>query len=123
MSNVACRSKQLLSDARIFGDVGRFEQAGDKRNTARAGGQDLLEVLDLYSADAKDRQRDSGMHAVDLLQTDWLIIGFGGRCKNRTESDVIGAFAWCCERLLRAVRGFPNQQNSACLFTSYSKRI
>src|SRR5205823_1393500 len=100
MSNVECRSKQLLSDACIFGDVGRFEQAGDERKAARAGGQDLLEVLDLYSADAKDRQCDNGMHAVDLLQTDWLIIGFCGRCKNRAEPDVIRAFALCCERLL-----------------------
>src|ERR1700680_631706 len=123
MSNVECRSKQLLSDECIFGDVGRFEQAGDERNAARAGGQDLLEVLDLYSADAKDRQRYGDVHAVDLLQTDWLIIGFGGRYKNRAEPDVIRAVALCCERLLKAVRRFSNQQNSARLFAGHSNRI
>src|SRR5713101_2130574 len=123
MSNVECRSKQLLSDTCIFGDVGRFEQAGDERDAPRAGRDDLLEVLDLYSADAKDRQRDSDMHAVDLVQTDWLIIGFGGGCKNRAETDVIGAFALRRECLLKAVRRFPNQQSASRLFPGHSNRI
>src|ERR1700686_624603 len=123
MSNVECRSEQSLSHACIFDDVGRFEQTGNDGDTARAGSEDLLEVLDLYSADAKDRQRDSGMDAVDLLQTDWLIIGFGGGFKNRAESDVIGAFALRCERLLKAVRRFSNQQSSSRLFPGRRNRI
>jgi len=123
MSNVECRSKQLLSDACIFGEVGRFEQAGDERDAPRAGRDDPLEVVDLYSADAEDWQPDSDMHAVDLVQTDWLIIGFGGRCKNRTEPDVIGAFALRRECLLKAVCRFPNQQISPRLFPGHGNRI
>src|SRR5437870_1289199 len=98
----------LFASASIFEDIRSFEQTGNDGDAARAGGDDFFEIVDLDSADAKDRQRDSDMHAVDLVQTDWFIIGFGGRCKNRAEPDVIGAFALCCERLLKAVRRFAN---------------
>ena len=52
-----------------------------------------------------------------------MIIGFSGRCKNRAEPDVIRAFALCCERLLKAVRRFSNQQISSRLFPGHSHRI
>src|ERR1700730_3897920 len=117
------RSQKLFASASILDEICGFEQTGNDGDTARAGSEDLFEVLELYSADAKDRQRDRDMRAVDLLQTDYLIIWFGGRCKNRAEPDVIGAFALCCECLLKAVRRFSNQQSSSRLFAGHSNRI
>src|ERR1700682_1011382 len=57
------RSQKLFASASILDDICGFEQTGNDGDTAGAGIEDLFEVLELYSADAKDRQRDRDMHA------------------------------------------------------------
>src|SRR6266542_4105210 len=104
MPNVECRSEQSFGHARIFGDVRRFEQARYDRNAARAGGDHLLEVIDLDSADAKDRESYIEMRLFDIFESDRSITGFGRRSENRTESNIVRAFALRCASLAKAVR-------------------
>src|SRR5207247_2095189 len=80
------------------------EQAGYNRDTARAGGDHLLEIIDLDSTNAEDREIYIEMRLLDVFESDRLIIGFGRRCENRTEADIISALALCCARLAKAVR-------------------
>ena len=65
---------------------------------------DLLKIVDVDSADAEDRQIDFGVNLFDVGNADGLVVRFGWSGKNRSESDVIGAFASSSSCLLEAVR-------------------
>src|SRR6266478_2198802 len=94
--------KHSLASASVFDDIRRFEQAGDNCNTTGAGRDDLLEGVDLNSADTKDRENYIAMDTLNLLQSDRLVIGFGRRRENRAEPKVIVAFALPCQGLIDA---------------------
>src|SRR5438046_8979169 len=100
----------MFAGAGVFGDVGRLEQAGDYRNPARACSDDLPKIVGLNSANTKDRENHIAMDALNLLQSNRLIIGFGRRRENRAEPNVISASASRGHGLMDAVsrRSNPN---------------
>src|SRR5229473_282023 len=104
MPNVELRSERPFGHARIFSDVRRFEQAGYDSDAARAGGDHLLKIIDLDTADAENRQTDFYMDLLNIRKTDGHVVRFCGRRENRTEADIVGAFALRCARLAKAVR-------------------
>src|SRR6266542_2106137 len=106
MSNVEFRSEQSFGHARIFSDIRRFEQARYDGDAACAGGDHLLEVIYLDSTDAENRQPDFCMNLFNVRKTDRHVLRFCRRRENRTESNVVRAFALRCQRLLKAMRRF-----------------
>src|SRR5207247_3801523 len=92
--------EQSLGSACVLSNVRRFEQARYNCNAKCTSSDDLFEIVDFNSANAKDWKSHVPMHALNLLQPDRLIIRFGWRGENRTEANVIGAFVLRRHRLL-----------------------
>src|SRR5438132_6865495 len=109
--------------ARILRDVGRFKQSGNKRNASRPGGNQLAEIFDLYSADAKNRDRDFVMDPLDTPLSDRLVIRLRWSGENRTEPDVIRAFAFRRNRLLQTVSRFSDENVAASFLACVRKRV
>ena len=63
----------------------------------------MTEVIDLDSANAKNRDGDFVMNPFDTRQSDWLVIWFSWSRENWTESDVIRTFAFRRDCLLRGL--------------------
>ena len=61
-----------------------FEQGGNHNDAICAGVDDLLEIVDVDSADAENRNANIEMHLFDVAETDWLVIGFGWRSEDRS---------------------------------------
>ena len=97
------RREQSLGSACVLNNVRRFEQARYNCNATCTSSDDLFEIVDFNSANAKDRKSHCPMDALNLLQPDRLIIRFGWRGENRAEANVIGAFVLRRHRLLEIV--------------------
>ena len=115
--------QKFFATARILCDVRGVEQTGNNYNALRTGRDDLFEIVDLDSADAKDRERYIDMHAFDVAQTYRFVIGLSRRCKDRTEPDVIRAFAPRGDGLLETVRRFSDNQRPPSFFADNCNRI
>src|ERR1700730_19148535 len=83
----------------------------------------MTEIVDLDSADAKNRDSDFVMNSFDTRQSDRLVIRFRWSRENRTEPNVIRAFAIRCQRLLEAVRGFSDENMVARFLACVRNRI
>src|SRR4029450_6902398 len=114
-SDFGFESEQPFAATRIFSDIRRFEQAGYNRDTMRASADHLLEIVDLNSTNAEDREIYVEMRLFDIFGSDRLIIGFRRRREDRAEADVIGAFTLRFSGLLEAVGRFSNEQRPSCL--------
>src|SRR5205814_8613540 len=99
--------EQSLGSARVLSNVRCFEQARYNCNAKCTSSDDLFEIVDFNSANAKDRKSHVPMHALNLLQPDRLIIRFDWRGENRTEDNVIGPFVARRQCLHAVVSGFP----------------
>ena len=71
---------------------GGLKQSRDDHDSSRAGSDDFGQILQLDSADAKDRNAHRFVNSPNLLKADRRIIGFGRRREDRTEANVVGAF-------------------------------
>src|SRR5207253_10814540 len=82
------------------------------------GGIDhALQIVDVDSSDAENRQAHFGMHASNIGEANGRVVRFCGRGEDWAESDIIRPFALCPARLLKTVRGF-SDQNVAPRFAS-----
>src|SRR6266550_1867151 len=111
------------SAARVINNAVRFEQGGNHGNALRTRVDHLLKIVDVNSADTKDRDIDVEMNLPDVAQPDWLVIWFCWRGEDRTKSDVIGAFAQRRVRLGQTVRRFSNNQISSSFLACNKNRI
>ncbi len=89
----------------------------------RARGNELPEIVDLNSADAKNRDGDFVMNAFDTRQSDRLVIRLRWSRENRAKPNVIRAFAFRRNRLLQTVRGFSDENVAAGFFACMRDRI
>src|SRR5216117_4026999 len=101
------------SAARVINDAVRFEQGGHHHHSHCASVDDTLQVVDVESADAEDRETDFCMNSLNIGKPNRRVVGFCGRSEDWPEPDVIGPFALSRHRLLKAVSGFPNPQMAA----------
>src|SRR6266508_74665 len=91
----------------------RLEQGRNHDDALRSGIDHLLQIIDVDSADTENRDAHIEMNLPDVAQSDWCVIRFRWCSEDRTESDVISAFALRCVRLGQTVRRFTNNQISS----------
>ena len=95
-------------------NIRRAEQVGDNTDPPGTSEKHFVEVLQLNSADAENRQTYFRMSPPDVRKADRRIVRFRGRWEYRAESNVVRTFALRCARLLEAVRRFSNQNGASC---------
>src|SRR4026209_1085656 len=98
--------QHIRGAARVINNAVCLEQGRNHDNALRTRVDHLLKIVDVNSADTKDRDTDVEMNLPDVAQPDWLVIWFCWRGEDRTKSDVIGAFAQRPVRLRQTVRRF-----------------
>ena len=121
MSEVS--DQKLFASAGIFGDIGRLKQTGDNRDASCARGNQLIEIVDLNPADAKNRDGDFVMDPFNPRQSDRLVIRFRRSGEDWAEADVICAFPLRRDRLLQTVCGFSDEHGPAGFFSCVRDRI
>src|SRR2546430_2003817 len=121
MSEVS--DQKLFASTTILGNVRSLQQTGYNRDAPRARGNQLIEIVDLDSADAKNRDADFVMDPLNPRQSNRLVIWFCWSREDWTEADVIGAFSLRSDRLLQTVRGFSGEHGPAGFFSCVRDRI
>jgi hypothetical protein len=123
MTNFQGLGKHVGGAAGVINDAVGFEQGGNHHYPFCSGVDDALEIVDINSADAENRQANIDMCLLDLAQTNRLVIGFGWGGENRAEADVIGAVALRGPGLVKTVGGFADDDLAACLLSSDGDRV
>src|SRR6266480_3115946 len=101
--------------ARVINNAVRLEQSGNHDNTLCPGVDNCLQIIDVDSANAENRDVHIEMGLFDFAQTNWFVIRFRRRVEDWAKADVISAFGSRRARLRQAVRRSTDDQISSSL--------
>src|SRR5438477_4230886 len=106
-SLVVRHSRQHVGGAPgVINNAVRLEQCRNHHNALCPGVDYALQIADVDSADAENRQTHVRVNPFDICKADGRVVRFCGRGEDRAEADIVRAFMLRCERLVEAVRGF-----------------
>src|ERR1700704_1685993 len=113
MTKVEGLREHVRDAARVVNDVVRSKQSGNHHDPLCPGIDNLLQIVDVDSADAENWQTHFRVNTLDIGKTDWPVVGLRRRGEDRAEADVICAFALRGDGLFEAVGRFTDDDRTA----------